>query len=71
MVTSVGTGLLNPLESSLESSEEIRFTELSVTTTESDQMETDRPLWWLLALVAFGVMLLEWWYFQRGLGALA
>lgn len=71
VVTSVGTGLLNPLESSLKPSEEIRFTELSVTTTETDQLDSDRPLWWLLALVAFGVMLLEWWYFQRGRGALA
>lgn len=71
VATSVGTGLLNPLESSLQASPEIRFTELSVTTTDSGQLESDRPLWWILALAAFGLMLFEWWYFQRGRGAMA
>jgi hypothetical protein len=26
-------------------------------------------LWWILAVLAFFVMLFEWWYFQRARGA--
>jgi hypothetical protein len=71
VVTSIGTGLLNPLETSLAASEEIRFTEVNVSTKDSSLLETDHPLWWLLALAAFVLMLVEWWYFQRGRGAIA
>ena len=71
LVTSLGTGLLNPLETSLTSSSEIRFTEMSVAAEEGAELESDRPFWWLLALLAFVLMLVEWWYFQRGRGALA
>ena len=71
LVTSIGTGLLNSLETSLQSADEIRFTEMNVAADDGVALESDRPLWWLLALAAFGFMLVEWWYFQRGRGALA
>ncbi len=71
LTTSIGTGLLNSTESSLKSVEELRFTELTVAAEQTDQIDSDRPLWWLLALAAFGVMLFEWWYFQRARGAMA
>ncbi|MEZ6061213.1 MAG: BatA and WFA domain-containing protein [Planctomycetaceae bacterium] len=71
IVASVGTGLLSSVETSLESLEELRFTELDISTTESDTLQADRPLWWVLALLAFGVLLVEWWYFQRARGATA
>ncbi len=71
LLTSIGTGLLNARETSLQASDEIRFTEMSVATDDAVALESDRPLWWLLALAAFGFMLVEWWYFQRGRGALA
>jgi hypothetical protein len=71
LVTSIGTGLLNSTESSLKSVEELRFTELTVAAEQTDKLDSDRPLWWILALLAFVVMLYEWWYFQRVRGAVA
>jgi Ca-activated chloride channel homolog len=71
LVTSIGTGLLNGTESSLKSTPEILFTEQSVAAGQSEKLDTDRPLWWILALVAFGVLLYEWWYFQRARGVMA
>jgi hypothetical protein len=70
LITSIGTGLLNATESSLTSVEELRFTELTVAAEQSDKIDSDRPLWWILALLAFIVMLVEWWYFQRARGAM-
>jgi Ca-activated chloride channel family protein len=71
IVTTVGTGLLNPLETSLASVGELQFTELSVSTTDDELLESNQPLWWTLAFLAFLFMLLEWWYFQRARGAIA
>jgi hypothetical protein len=71
VATSVGTGLLNTTESSLKAVEALRFTELTVAAEKSDKIDSDQPLWWTLALLAFGVMLFEWWYFQRARGAAA
>ena len=70
VVTSIGTGLLSGTESSLKATEELRFTELTVAAEQTDQLDSDRPLWWFLALGAFGVLLFEWWYFQRARGAM-
>jgi Ca-activated chloride channel family protein len=71
LTTSIGTGLLNATETSLSSTSELRFTELTVATNESETLDSDRPLWWILALLAFLVMLFEWWYFSRARGAVA
>ncbi len=65
LVASVGTGLLSPLETSLRAVAELQFTELNVTTNESQIIDSDRPLWWTLAFLAFIFLLVEWWYFQR------
>ncbi|MCA9008419.1 MAG: VWA domain-containing protein, partial [Planctomycetaceae bacterium] len=70
LVTSIGTGLLSAAETSLKPVEELRFSELTVATDEAHQIDADRPLWWILALTAFGVMMVEWWYFQRARGAM-
>lgn len=70
LVTSIGTGLLSPLETSLESVDQIQFAELEIETSETQISDSDRPLWWILALAAFGFLLFEWWYFQRVKGAL-
>lgn len=70
LITSIGTGLLSSTETSLTSVEELRFTELSVAAEQTDKIDSDRPLWWILALLAFGVMLFEWWYFQRARGVM-
>ncbi|MEZ6127433.1 MAG: BatA and WFA domain-containing protein [Planctomycetaceae bacterium] len=71
VVASVGTGLLSPLETSLQAVEELQFSELSVTTKETSVIESDRQLWWTLALLAFVFLLVEWWYFQRMKGSVA
>jgi len=71
LVAEVGTGLLSPLETSLESAEELQFAELNVSTEETSIIDSDRHLWWTLAAVAFLFLILEWWYFQRIKGAVA
>lgn len=68
-VAVVGTGLLSLAESSLAAVEELKFAEMKVATGVEGRLEADRPYWWLLALVAFGLMLFEWWYFQRARGS--
>jgi Ca-activated chloride channel family protein len=70
LVTSIGTGLLSGIETSLKPVEELRFSELTVATDESKQVDSDRPFWWIMALLAFGVLIFEWWYFQRARGAM-
>ena len=70
LVTSIGTGLLNGTESSLKPADEFRFSELTVATEDAKQVDSDRPFWWILALIAFGVLMFEWWYFQRARGAM-
>ena len=64
-VAAVGTGLLNPHETSLADVEELKFTEAAVATQPAEQLATDQPLWWTLALAWLGMLLFEWWYFQR------
>lgn len=71
LATSIGTGLLSSTETSLKPVEELRFSELTVATDEAQQLDSDRPLWWILALLAFGVLMFEWWYFQRARGVMA
>ncbi len=70
IVTSIGTGLLSGTETSLKPVEELRFSELTVATDEAQKIDSDKPFWWLLALLAFGVLMFEWWYFQRARGAM-
>lgn len=70
LVTSIGTGLLSPLETSLESVEQIQFAELKIESSDATITDSDQPLWWILAFGAFCLLLFEWWYFQRSKGAL-
>ncbi len=71
LVTSIGTGLLSGTETSLHATGELRFSELTVATDDAAQLDADRPFWWILALIAFGVLIFEWWYFQRARGAMS
>ncbi|MEZ6049093.1 MAG: VWA domain-containing protein [Planctomycetaceae bacterium] len=59
-----GASLLNQRESSLTSNEKIQFDELPVAAAAS-LVDTDKPLWRYLAILAFVVLALEWWFFQR------
>ena len=52
-------------ESSLAGVEQIEFNDRLKVTAASAPVSTDRPLWWPLALAGFGVLLVEWWFFQR------
>jgi hypothetical protein len=70
LVTSIGTGLLNGAESSLKTVDKPQFTESAVTAQPLDELEADQPLWRWLALLAFGLLLFEWWYFQRARGVI-
>ncbi|MBI1310001.1 VWA domain-containing protein [bacterium] len=63
-VVSIAVSLLDPLETSLASVEQIQFDELSVKAAD-ELLDTDRPLWSTLAAIAFAVLLVEWWFFQR------
>lgn len=60
----IGVGLLNATETSLFGVDELQFREVPVE-AESERLQADKPLWSTLALVAFFMLLLEWWYFQK------
>ncbi|WP_298866414.1 VWA domain-containing protein, partial [uncultured Gimesia sp.] len=60
----ISVSLLNPLETSLVTIDEIQFSEVPVTAAQS-QIDSDKPLWSEFALIAFVLLLVEWWYFQR------
>lgn len=61
---SVGASLLSSAETRLETVDGIRFREIAVEAS-SGSLQADRPFWYALALGAFGVLLCEWWFFQR------
>ena len=60
----IGVGLLNSTETSLFGVDELQFREVPVV-AESERLQADKPLWSTLALVAFFMLLIEWWYFQK------
>lgn len=64
LIERFGVSLMNQTETSLYSVDEIQFRELSVA-AEEDRLSSDKPLWPTLAALAFIVLLLEWWYFQK------
>ncbi len=64
VVRRFGVGLLNSTESSLVGVDEIQFREIKVA-AEEERLKTDKPLWTTLAIVAFSVLMIEWWYFQK------
>lgn len=63
-VANIGVSLLNATETTLKAAPEIQFRELSVAASEAT-FESDHPLWPMLTIAAFGLLLVEWWYFQR------
>ena len=62
--STIGVSLLSGLETSLASVDQIMFNELSVAAADS-QTQLDRSLWPTLAFLAFCLLLVEWWFFQR------
>lgn len=63
-VANVGVGLLNPLETTLKTVDQIDFPETEVSAADT-MIKNDRPLWPILAALAFVVLLVEWWFFQK------
>lgn len=64
VVGSLGTALLSPFETRLQTVEKLMFPETSVETT-AERLATDRPLWGWFAVAGLMLLLGEWWYFQR------
>lgn len=64
IVRRIGAGLLNSTETSLFGVDELQFREVPVE-AESERLQADKPLWSTLALAAFIMLLIEWWYFQK------
>jgi hypothetical protein len=61
----VGVGLLSPSETSLTGVAQIEFNERLQVAAATAVVKTDWPLWPALLLGALGVMLAEWWFFQK------
>lgn len=64
---SVSANLLSSAETTLTSVKSIEFDEQTVASAD-ELLTTDRPLWSTVTLLAFGVLLVEWWFFQRPRG---
>ena len=62
---SIGASVLSMGETSLASVEQIEFNDRLKVSAASAPVSSDRPLWWPLALAGFGVLLVEWWFFNR------
>lgn len=65
----VGVSLLDSMETSLAAVKQLRFKENQEVAATSERIDADRPLWPTFALAGLGVLLVEWWYFQRRPGA--
>ncbi len=63
-VASVGISLIQPLETSLKTVEDLQFPELTVESS-SDLLKNDTPIWQWLALFGLVMLIVEWWYFHR------
>ncbi len=61
----IGASLLSPAETSLVAIEQIEFNEQLKVAVASEVPQTDRALWWPLALIALVVLMVEWWWFNR------
>lgn len=61
---SLNVNLLNSDETTLASVDSIEFDEQSISSAD-ELLDNDRPLWSILTLLAFGVLLVEWWFFQQ------
>jgi Ca-activated chloride channel homolog len=64
----LGVSLLQREESLLAAVEELHLAELKVAAT-TMQIETNRPLWMLLAWLALAMLAVEWWFYQKRPGA--
>jgi hypothetical protein len=61
---SVAASLLSAGETTLAAVDAIEFDEQTIATA-TEVLHNDRPLWSILTLLAFCVLIVEWWFFQR------
>lgn len=61
---SVAANLLSSAESTLTPVSSIEFDEQTVASAD-EVLTTDLPVWTIVMLLAFGLLLVEWWFFQR------
>ena len=61
----VGASLISPRETTLTGVGQIEFNERLQVAAAAAVVKTDWPLWPPLLMVALGVMLVEWWFFQK------
>lgn len=61
---SVAANLLSSAETTLASVDAIAFDEQTVASSD-ELLTTDQPIWSIVTLLAFGFLLVEWWFYQR------
>jgi hypothetical protein len=68
-VEETSVSLLSTLETRLEVLDSVKFNEVTVEIA-TEEAVTDKPLWPMLAAIAFALLLLEWWFYQKRPGRL-
>ncbi|MGC1274176.1 MAG: BatA and WFA domain-containing protein [Planctomycetaceae bacterium] len=63
-VATVGASLVSAAETAMAIVEKLQFKEIEVAADES-QLPSDKPLWRWFAFAGLGLLLAEWWLFQR------
>jgi hypothetical protein len=61
----IGASLLSSMETSLTGVDQIEFAEQLKVSAATGTPRVDRSLWWNVALAALGMLVLEWWWFNR------
>ena len=61
----VGAGLLSPTETGLAGVQQIEFNERLEVGAAAVVVKTDWPLWPALLMAGLGLLMVEWWFFQR------
>jgi Ca-activated chloride channel homolog len=64
-VARIGVSLLDSMETSLVPVSQLQFRENLQVAATSARLDADRPLWPTILLLGLGILLVEWWYFQR------
>jgi hypothetical protein len=65
----IGASVLSPSETALAAIEKIEFNDRLSVNAAASTLKSDRPLWWPLTAAGFALLLVEWWRFQRRVGA--
>ncbi len=61
----IGASLLSPTETALAGVDQIQFNERLQVNAAAAAIKSDRPLWPPLLLCGLGLLVVEWWFFQK------